>query len=411
MPVPLLVKAILIIVLIYINFAPIFAQFFNGGLPILSWVILFFNSKNIPLSMKRPISVKVLPALETIFYGDNLSEILASHTNTFLDLFAWFPYGIVHFSLPSVVAALIFLFAPPKTLPQFCWSFGYMNLVGVIIQNLVFSCAPPWYKVLHGLDKANYSMKGSPGGLGRIDGLFGFDMYTSGFTNSPLIFGAMPSLHSGCSTMDALWLSYLFPKFTPLFVFYVCWLWFSTMYLTHHYFIDVVVGSCLAIGFFTAVKWRGRLPVNDLFCRWDHDTLKFHDIWNEDPLRENYPLDLESSKDLENQIPLSDLNSSCDEQPSSPKGFNRNQNNNLGDKGQGLEQVDDQGEEYDNYDFDDSDDDQIAEANDVEKSANKTIKKTPKSYKESFEATLSTNLNSQITNFPSSTHIPLNSSR
>lgn len=416
MQVAIWIKLVIILVLVYINFAPVFAQFFNNGLPILAWVFLFFNSRFIPLSMKRPISVKVLPVLETTFYGDNLSEILASNTNTFLDIIAWLPYGLIHFALPFVVAFLIFVFAPPKTLPQFCWSFGYMNLTGVIIQDLVFSCAPPWYKVLHGLDKANYSMKGSPGGLGRIDQLLGVDMYTTGFTNSPLIFGAMPSLHSGCSTMDALWLTYLFPKAAPICIAYVVWLWFSTMYLTHHYFIDVVVGSCLAVGFFSCVKWRGKLPINDNFCRWNYDSVSLHNVWNEDPLKQldyfNLDINTDGANDLENQIPLEDfteggdnnngpnMNASANNSNSPNPANNKHLNNNNGttDKSELKFKLEDD-EARDLFESDD----EIADANDIEKSANTTTKKTPKTYKESFEATLSMNhSNTSATHLPSS---------
>lgn len=426
MKVSILIKFLIILILIYINFAPIFSQFFSNGLPILGWVFLFFNSKFIPLSMKRPISVKVLPILETIFYGDNLSEILASKTNTFLDILSWLPYGLIHFGLPFIVAFLIFIFAPPKTLPQFCWSFGFMNLSGVIVQNIIFSCAPPWYKVLHGLEKANYSMKGSPGGLGRIDNLVGFDMYTSGFTNSPLIFGAMPSLHSGCSTMDALWLIYLLPKFAPIWIIYVIWLWFSTMYLTHHYFIDVVAGSCLAVFFFSCVKWRGKLPIKDKFCRWNYDSLNFHNIWIEDPLKSSDNLfsdlndfdnQLVSPYDLENQIPLNDLSNSSisnniinannnstkkDNNPSTINSNNKinntlknnniiknNINNNLNNNKNKKSDVESSlnNENPDGLDYFESDD-EIAEANDIEKTFNQTKKTKPKFFKESFEVTL-----------------------
>lgn len=399
MRVSILIKLIIVTVLIYINFAPIFQQFFNNGLPILAWVFLFFNSKFIPLSMKRPISVKVLPVLETIFYGDNLSEILASKTNTFLDILSWLPYGLIHFALPFVVAFLIFVFAPPQTLPQFCWSFGFMNLSGVVVQNMIFSCAPPWYKVLHGLEKANYSMKGSPGGLGRIDQLLGFDMYTSGFTNSPLIFGAMPSLHSGCSTMDALWLTYLLPKGAPIWITYVVWLWFSTMYLTHHYFIDVVAGSCLAVFFFSCVKWRGKLPINDKFCRWNYESLDFHNIWKEDPLKvDDYFMDnfdLDANDDLENQIPMNDLSPSNNTTNNAniskqDNPYNINIKNKMSDVQDPNEQLTSEGR--DEFESDDEIE-HAAEANDVEKSFNKTTKTKPKFFKESFEVTLSSSQN------------------
>ncbi|ODV86382.1 hypothetical protein CANARDRAFT_6861 [[Candida] arabinofermentans NRRL YB-2248] len=291
-PASIISKLIFCAFCILILLMPITSQFFNGALPILTWVFLFFSSSKIPMSLRPPISVKVLPATETILYGDNLSSILSSATNTPLDIIAWIPYGILHFSLPFVVSFLIFIFAPPGTLPRFCFCFGYTNLCGVIIQNLIFPAAPPWYKLLHGLDKADYSMPGSPGGLGRIDALLGIDLYTTTFTTSPLIFGAMPSLHSACSSLDALWLAWLFPRGSILFYFYVTWLWFSTMYLTHHYFVDLVVGTSLALGWFYWVRNLANskddlghgLPINDKFCRWSYDEVKFTDLWSIDPL-------------------------------------------------------------------------------------------------------------------------------
>lgn len=117
-----------------------------------------------------------------------------------------------------------------------------MNLSGVLIQ-VFFPCSPPWYENKYGLAPANYSMPGSPAGLARIDKLLGFDMYTSGFTASPMVFGAFPSLHSGCATIEVLFMSHTFPKLRPLFVVYMLWLWWATMYLSHHYAVDLVAGS------------------------------------------------------------------------------------------------------------------------------------------------------------------------
>ena len=80
---------------------------------------------------------------------------------------------------------------------------------------------------------ADYTMKGSPGGLSRIDTLFHSNTYTNTFTNAPVPFGAFPSLHAGCSTADALLLNHFFPQYRPFYVAYVLWLYWSTMYLTH----------------------------------------------------------------------------------------------------------------------------------------------------------------------------------
>ena len=117
-----------------------------------------------------------------------------------------------------------------------------MNLIGVAIQ-LTFPCSPPWYENKYGLAPANYSMHGSPAGLAAIDKLFGIALYTPGFTASPMVFGAFPSLHAGSAVMEALFMSYLFPRLTPIFVTYTLWLWWATMYLSHHYAVDLVGGS------------------------------------------------------------------------------------------------------------------------------------------------------------------------
>ena len=117
-----------------------------------------------------------------------------------------------------------------------------MNLVGVTIQ-LLFPCSPPWYENLYGLAPANYSMAGSPAGLARIDALLGFDMFSSKFIASPMVFGAFPSLHAGSATIEALFMSHVFPRLRPLFIAYTLWLWWATMYLSHHYAVDLVGGS------------------------------------------------------------------------------------------------------------------------------------------------------------------------
>lgn len=113
--------------------------------------------------------------------------------------------------------------------------------------------------MIHGLTPANYSMKGSPGGLARIDALFNSNGYTIAFSNAPLIFGAFPSLHAADATLLVLFVTHFFgysgPKLQRNWLFiaacvYACILFWATMYLTHHYLIDVVGGACLAIGFF-----------------------------------------------------------------------------------------------------------------------------------------------------------------
>lgn len=297
-PAPWVFKILFYSFLSLLFIMPATGQFFFNALPILTWLALYFTSSSFDATYRPPITVKVLPAIETILYGDNLSDILAASTNKTLDILAWLPYGLFHFGAPFVVAAILFVFGPPTILRSYAFAFGYMNLFGVITQNL-FPAAPPWYKILYGLSPANYGMHGSPGGLGRIDKYLGIDLYTSGFSNSAVIFGAFPSLHSGCATMEALFFSHVFPRLTPLFVFYVCWLWWSTMYLTHHYFVDLMAGSVLSYTIFQYTKYT-HLPAvqKGMFSRWSYAEITKFNILQSDPLYgaledvENVPLSM-----------------------------------------------------------------------------------------------------------------------
>ena len=163
-----------------------------------------------------------------------------------------------------------------------------MNLAGVTIQ-LLFPCAAPWYENMYGLAPANYSMPGSPAGLAAVDKLLGIDLYTSSFTASPLVFGAFPSLHAANATIEALFMSHVFPKLKPLFVAYALWICWATMYLSHHYAVDLVAGSIrklllgtisqalankLAVAcatfFIAKANFLPRLQTDKMF-RWDYD--------------------------------------------------------------------------------------------------------------------------------------------
>ncbi|KAF9953564.1 Aureobasidin resistance protein Aur1 [Modicella reniformis] len=174
--------------------------------------------------------------------------MLASTTSPFKDILAWIPYGVMHYVMPIITAILIVFFGPPGTLPLFARTFGYMNIAGVMTQ-ILFPCAPPWYETRYGgLQPAAYSMPGDPGGLARVDDILGVKMYGTTFTASPLVFGAFPSLHSADAVQIAFFLVYVFgPRTIPIAVGYVFWIWWATMYLGHHYVVDLVGGGAYAV--------------------------------------------------------------------------------------------------------------------------------------------------------------------
>ncbi|KJZ71705.1 hypothetical protein HIM_08902 [Hirsutella minnesotensis 3608] len=256
---------------------PATRQFFLPSVTIWVWLVYFFCSRFIPYEYRPHIWVRVLPALENVLYGANLSNILSAHQHAVLDILAWLPYGIIHFGAPAACSLIMFIFAAPGTTPVFARTFGWMSILGVTIQ-LVFPCTPPWYENEHGLVPAQYGMPGSPAGLARIDAIFGFDLYTTNFTTAPLPFGAFPSLHGGYAMLEALFMSHCFPQLKVFFIGYVGWIWWSTMYLSHHYAIDLVGGGLIAMAFFYTARARW-LPQRqpDKLTRWDYDYVEVGD--------------------------------------------------------------------------------------------------------------------------------------
>jgi inositol phosphorylceramide synthase catalytic subunit len=243
------IKLLIPILHIGLLVVPLTSQIFFPALPVTTYLITYFSYPFIPNNRRPSIYVSVLPTLESVLFGANISDLLTRYTHPILDVFAWIPYGVGHFTLPFIVAIFLWLFRPKQALQLWARAFGWMNFVGVVTQ-IIFPCSAPWYEVIFGLTPAEYSMKGSPGGLLRIDNLLHSHGYTVTFSNAPVVFGAFPSLHSACATMEALFLAHFFPQVTTYAWGYAAVLYWATMYFTHHYLIDVVSGSCLAVAFF-----------------------------------------------------------------------------------------------------------------------------------------------------------------
>lgn len=139
---PLWFKLFLISAYTTLVLIPFSGQFVLPATPIFSWLLFYYSAQFIPSAYRPHIWVSVLPTLESVLYGANISDILTRYTNPVLDFVAWVPYGILHFALPFVVAALLFVFAPPGAVKFWGTAFGYLNIFGVMIQ-VLFPCAPP----------------------------------------------------------------------------------------------------------------------------------------------------------------------------------------------------------------------------------------------------------------------------
>ncbi|KAG4104176.1 PAP2-domain-containing protein [Neocallimastix lanati (nom. inval.)] len=240
-----LAKAIITILLIAVNYC--FKEIRGIAItftPVVIWVLLFSTAKDIPMDWKRPIDVDTLINLEKKF--GSVSFKFYKNENVFFDLLAWLPYGIFHYLMPFIVGIYLIFFYKPGYTSAYVFFFGIMNVAGVLTQ-LAWPTSPPWYYKKYGTNAATYGMHGDPAGLQRIDDLFHMNFYYTTFTGNPLPWGAWPSLHSGFAVYSATFLTFLFPKYFLIFYLYVAWIWWATMYLGHHYFIDLLGGLIYAL--------------------------------------------------------------------------------------------------------------------------------------------------------------------
>ncbi|RLV93545.1 Inositolphosphotransferase 1 [Spathaspora sp. JA1] len=172
------------------------------------------------------------------------------------DLLAWGLYVICHITVPIVTAVWLYVFHPPGALKLYGITLGMQNICGVLT-HLVFPNAPPWFIHMYGEDTpANYEMPGYAAGLIRVDIALGTHLNSQGFHASPIVFGALPSLHSAMAVMSFFFISY-YARWTIVKVatiFFVVFQWWATIYLDHHWRIDLLVGLMYSVFWFTVVK-------------------------------------------------------------------------------------------------------------------------------------------------------------
>ncbi|KAJ8327084.1 hypothetical protein QVD99_005049 [Batrachochytrium dendrobatidis] len=250
--------------------------------PIALWLLLFSTCKYIPSEWRPQIHVDILPSLDHFFFQSGfglllsaifsislgyiwtlntttagyyalvplaiatLYQIASISPNTAFDLLLILPYGLLHYLSPFVFIVWLYFYGPTGSISLFAKAFGWQNVVGVVIQ-LIFPCAAPWYNDKNGYAPADYSMPGDPAGLVNLDKLFGTHIYTTAFNSSPLVFGAIPSLHSGFACLIMLFVIHIDKRYKYFAVAYISWMWAATIYFRHHYIIDIVVGGLCSL--------------------------------------------------------------------------------------------------------------------------------------------------------------------
>lgn len=225
---------------------------------IVFWIIFDFM-KAFPNYLYQEVHIEDLYTTEKKWFGIQYAGMLltpneywsANHT-TWLDVVTGFFY-LSWVPVPLGFAAFLF-FKNRKWFLQFSLTFLLVNILGFIIY-YVYPAAPPWYIQEYGLT----FQSGTPGntaGLARFDTYFDVSIFKSLYEKSSNVFAAMPSLHSAYPLIVLYYgLKFRLKWINLFFGTIMIGIWFSAVYTSHHYLLDVLAGIICAITGIWLFSW------------------------------------------------------------------------------------------------------------------------------------------------------------
>lgn len=219
---------------------------------IVFWVVYDYM-KAFPNYLHQTVHIEDLYLAEKKLFGINhdggiltLNEYFLHRHTGFLDVLTGISY-LCWVPVPLTFAGFLF-FKDRSAFLQFSLSFFLVNLIGFVIYYM-YPAAPPWYVQQHGFEFIA-STHGNTAGLERFDALFNTHIFRSLYTKGSNVFAAMPSLHASYPVIVLYYgIKYRLGKINILFVLVMAGIWFSAIYNSHHYLLDVLAGiACAGIG-------------------------------------------------------------------------------------------------------------------------------------------------------------------
>ncbi len=217
---------------------------------IIFWVI-YDSMRIIPNYEISRVHIKEPYNFEKLLFGikhnENIltpNEYFNQNNNKILDFLSGFFY--INW-MPVPIGFGIYLYIKDKYMfLKYSMAFLFINLLGFCIYYL-YPAAPPWYVDFYGFDLK--IVPGNRAGLERFDELIGIPVFANIYNKNANVLAAIPSLHSAYPVVV---LYYSVKKHLSLYLkiifsIFMLGIWFSAVYSSHHYIVDVLAGIVLAI--------------------------------------------------------------------------------------------------------------------------------------------------------------------
>lgn len=179
--------------------------------------------------------------------GQTLNEYFLTHHWAIADLATGFAY-LTFVAEYLGLAMILFFRGFAQSALTFARCFLVVNVMGFITY-FIYPAAPPWYVAQYGFGPAAREIHTSPAAGHRFDELLGTHLFDDVYGRGIDVFGAIPSLHSAYPFI-AMVLAFRIPQLRaariPALLF-TALMWFSAIYLQHHYVIDVLLGIAYGV--------------------------------------------------------------------------------------------------------------------------------------------------------------------
>lgn len=200
-----------------------------------------------------PVDIESLYNSEKSIFGISTAEgvltpneFFAQHHTTFVDILCGFFY-LCWVPVPIGFGVWLYFKKQDNVYLHFSLVFLLANLLGFAFY-YIHPAAPPWYVQDYGMDFIT-GIPGSAAGLERFDDLTGLGIFDALYARNSNVFAAVPSLHSAYMFIAFIyslkakcptWLRVVFAVITA-------GIWFTAVYASHHYILDVIGGILTAV--------------------------------------------------------------------------------------------------------------------------------------------------------------------
>ena len=238
---------------------------------IVYWIV-FDYMKAFPNYQYNSVHLESLYSLEKKLFGLYDGQIMLTpneywlvHRTTLLDIATGLFY-LTWIPIPLLFAGYLFVKNRPAFYP-FALTFALVNFLGFIAYYL-YPAAPPWYLQMHGVAFLPHTL-GNTAGLANFDRLVGVQVFASIYAKSSNVFAAMPSLHSSYPVIVLYYgVKNRLGAVNLVFAIVMAGIWFSAVYNSHHYVLDVVGGLLCALVGIVLFNQLRRTNWGKAFMNW-----------------------------------------------------------------------------------------------------------------------------------------------